>query len=1204
MKKFFMSGAIVLGACVFALSLVLGISPVQDVKAGGIARSADPALFTLDGVNPEMGNDLMDLVNSLNKHRVYHNGQLTHYMSNIQDILDANNGDLFYFYMFEEVVNRYNAIDPGYEQASVVENFTRQQWTLVYVAWPVDAQGNLDGDPVMTFWMNGAYRTAPGAATWWTSATRPVINQDFVAVLDNFDGVAEMVLTPAQLPGDWQQTQPNSPHTLGQTLARIEVNNMITPSTNDLLWIPSLFELFPRNQASLFVPDRDVPGNPLHWDIPAVNPQGFATWEEWVDDWFDRLEDDISSFGIWGFTENAHRAPDMTRGGVSDNSWIRTRRASVGDHTGRIVNANGQTANSGFVDQGMRPAFHLCGQALREAMGINASITSASSQHARMTIDGQQVTQANFLVDRQTGEKTITIDAGALNRVTNITVSRDGESLILDHEDTAVAWNPFAEPEPLATFTTWYDDPATGRVVFLTIYGPTNTFNISVTTTNNWNVTRIHEWPFGTSPDDETLLFTGNYTSVIGAPATAPGGHHFVGWFTDPVAGTQVTGATVASNLGNHGTVDRITTIYARWSMNTATINRVHYNANVEVMVATRLFSAVLSEPEGTDRPLGMVFAGWFRTPSGGSRLTVNDFISVDEHGQTFNIYARWQVYVSTPTNGVIDFSQNRITWAQPLADHFLVSVNGAAPVLRTESYFSFANFTPGTYQFSIIAFNATNDPSIPFTITLVIPAPATYSILLTSEGSAFYIIDNLVNLANAQALINAVVPPANTTTQTFGGWRIVGINNRVMTVEAIWNPVTVSAPVVIDVNFDTSTLTFNPITGATFEVRVGTTGTFNTLAGNTFDFDSLTHGEHRIYIRAFNADDIESPTTVFILVIPDTTLTDLFTFLAPDADIEFYESNTTGTHPAAPVRTGYVFLRWDLVSVAPVDTDLVHTFHAVWAPLTVETPSVIDVNFGTGIMTFATITGATFEVRVGTTGTFNTLAGNTFDFDSLTHGEHRIYIRATVNSVVSDVKLLILTIPDTTLTDYFVFSAPNADNPFSIENTTGTRPAGPVRTGYTFVRWELVTVNIVGSHLVHRFEAKWTPIKIEAPAVIDVNMNDGILTWGAISGASRFETRIGTSGTWTTATGNTLDFSELPEGTHRIYIRAFNADGIESPTTLFILVVSDEAKPSGNGEEPNFLLDNLPFILAGGALVIASIFFLLGMFLMKKRKV
>ena len=600
---------------------------------------------------------------------------------------------------------------------------------------------------------------------------------------------------------------------------------------------------------------------------------------------------------------------------------------------------------------GLRPAIHLSGKAIREALGINAGFTPESSQYARMTINGEQVTQGNFNVDRNGGEKTIVIDAGALNSVTNITVTYGSHTLVLTPADNETdlsavyTWNPNNDTDPLVTFRTWYGD-AEGRVVNLKVYSPQDTFNITVTTTNNWMVTRNYSFPLGASPTPGTVMFTGNYASVIDAPVQANyiRGHTFLGWYTAPTGdatGVRVTGATVVSNLGNYDVdtpVARITTLYARWSVHIATIHRIHHGGGApEVLTATRVFSAVLHEPEGADRPSGHTFEGWFTAPVGGERFTVNCFITADQDGDIVRIYARWIVSVSQPTNGAVNLSTNRITWDSAYyINHFLVSHNGGAAMETTNNWFSIVGLlTPGDHTFIIIAVDALDNPSLPLTISVVVP---TYSVIFRNDNAVFETRANLANLNDLAAIKADVADDLPTSaTHTFGGWVQVGVPaNNTVTFEAVWNVIVVQAPTVT--NQTAAQITWTGPTGATFivslngELQVGHTGTVFNIPS------TLAAGSHTLQIVAV-VGGVESSITTFPFVVVATgQAISQVRLVDSEGNISEETFNTLAAALADKVnweREGYILV-WESTFDANTNT---MTFTATWVKQTQGEP-------------------------------------------------------------------------------------------------------------------------------------------------------------------------------------------------------------------------------------------------------------------------
>jgi len=138
----------------------------------------------------------------------------THLAANQQMILEANNNQHVLVRLFESVTG-----------AGHITSFTNREWRLVYISWEI---GNLV-EPVFTFWMTSSYRTSGFASgsssanlnynnpslaptTNFTgssgSAIRNNITNDFNDVNQLFN-IDDFIVTPGELPGSWQTTQPN-----------------------------------------------------------------------------------------------------------------------------------------------------------------------------------------------------------------------------------------------------------------------------------------------------------------------------------------------------------------------------------------------------------------------------------------------------------------------------------------------------------------------------------------------------------------------------------------------------------------------------------------------------------------------------------------------------------------------------------------------------------------------------------------------------------------------------------------------------------------------------------------------------------------------------------------------------------------------------------------------------------------------------------
>lgn len=145
-----------------------------------------------------------------------------------------------------------------------------------------------------------------------------------------------------------------------------------------------------------------------------------------------------------------------------------------------------------------------------------------------------------------------------------------------------------------------------GRVYF--VYGIYTRRNLITLNANGGSL------PSGTSATIEV-----KYNATYGTlPTPTYGSRAFLGWFTDPVGGTQVTSSTRATDVAD-------STIYAHWDAGVQ--HTVLFDANGGAFPAGEPDQKVVTvgDPYGTlPTPVrtGFVFDGWFTDPTAGTQIT------------------------------------------------------------------------------------------------------------------------------------------------------------------------------------------------------------------------------------------------------------------------------------------------------------------------------------------------------------------------------------------------------------------------------------------------------------------------------------------------------------------------------------------------------------------------------------------------------
>ena len=137
------------------------------------------------------------------------------------------------------------------------------------------------------------------------------------------------------------------------------------------------------------------------------------------------------------------------------------------------------------------------------------------------------------------------------------------------------------------------------------------------------------------SPASVTVNHDGVYGEL---PTPTFTGHTFLGWFTDPAAGEQVTAATTVTAVTDH-------TLYARWAVNSYTVTFDPAGGTCSETSRTVVYGAAYGNLPVPTRDENHAFLGWF-TSDGGS-VSRTELVSIDsDHTLT----ARWSVLRCTVT--------------------------------------------------------------------------------------------------------------------------------------------------------------------------------------------------------------------------------------------------------------------------------------------------------------------------------------------------------------------------------------------------------------------------------------------------------------------------------------------------------------------------------------------------------------------------
>ena len=177
------------------------------------------------------------------------------------------------------------------------------------------------------------------------------------------------------------------------------------------------------------------------------------------------------------------------------------------------------------------------------------------------------------------------------------------------------------------SFNGWYTDATGGaRVDQNTIVSTANDHTLYA----HWTSVSVQYTLYfsangGEVSEASRLVYSGTAYGTLPTPAWAY--HTFVGWFTEPYGGAQVSAATTMG--------DDNATIYAHWTDDTTT---VAFNGNGgEPSTQTMTYpsgSKYGSLPSATRS--GYILTGWFTAATGGTRVEPRDVVSAQP------LYAQW----------------------------------------------------------------------------------------------------------------------------------------------------------------------------------------------------------------------------------------------------------------------------------------------------------------------------------------------------------------------------------------------------------------------------------------------------------------------------------------------------------------------------------------------------------------------------------
>lgn len=249
---------------------------------------------------------------------------------------------------------------------------------------------------------------------------------------------------------------------------------------------------------------------------------------------------------------------------------------------------------------------------------------------------------------------TLTYDKNNPSPVTdasNITVSKANNQVKYSQP-----WGELATASKRGyTFLGWFTAKTGGREILATDVNNGNLTAYAHWEANPYTLTYHKNNPPTARTDESNIVLSKESQTVLmdqpwGELATiSKRGYTFLGWFTQPVGGTQVTKDTL---------VDGDLDVYAHW---TPIIYTLTYDKNNPPTARTDASNIILSKPSqtapfddvwgplATASKTGYTFLGWFTDPEEGEQVTKDTVVDGD-----LTVYAHWRV-----NQYIIRFHQN-----------------------------------------------------------------------------------------------------------------------------------------------------------------------------------------------------------------------------------------------------------------------------------------------------------------------------------------------------------------------------------------------------------------------------------------------------------------------------------------------------------------------------------------------------------------
>jgi len=576
---------------------------------------------------------------------------------------------------------------------------------------------------------------------------------------------------------------------------------------------------------------------------------------------------------------------------ISGNARITSANtSSVGtiDLTpGNTLNVNGgiveNTATGSAISYrwsgaGSATAINVASGTIRATNGI--AINSSGNMRNNVTISGGTVsTNGNEMTAINIASGSIRVTGGTISasQSSNIVINTGGNVTVTLGRNPVITGRILANAERLQVITDETDAFAPSAQRIYTLDFPVNQWasgNIAVM--DGWEFLsnfRLHNPDFALRRAGLNLVMAPSVTvtfNLNGAPGTSPnpisvaqggtlpslptalsGGRNFNGWFTDSIAGTQVTTST---------TINNDMTVWARWSLINYNITYIHNNENNDTTRATfTIASPTIILP--TPTKIGYFFDGWFNNANlQGTVFTTIPTGSIND--RTF--WARWLTAFTItfdarggavePTFGTTG-PGGILTAGIPTPTKNGYTFNGwftdsiAGTQVTTNTAFSsdttiFARWTLNRYR---ITFDARDGEVTP-----------------TFDSTSI-------------GWVLASLPTSTKIGHSFDGWFTDAIGGTEVTTSTVFNS---DSTIFAQWTINTYTITFNTQGGGAIDPQMITHGSMATLPAEPptrpdFTFNGWFREIETVNAWDFDSDVITSDTTLYAKWVSNPTLLD-----------------------------------------------------------------------------------------------------------------------------------------------------------------------------------------------------------------------------------------------------------------------------------------------------------------------------------------